>query len=166
MRIGIATCAAALIAGAGNLSAQAPDVIKAGKWEYTVTTQMPNMPKLPPGVQLPPNVQIQPGAGGMTIKNTRCVTSSDPTAELRKPQGPNAADRKCKLETMERNGSSIHWVNACTSPRGSLRMEGSVRYTGETMEGDFKSQVTTASRPPMERTSHITGRYLGPCDGK
>jgi hypothetical protein len=46
-------------------------------------------------------------------------------------------------------------------------MEGTVHYNGDTMEGDFKSRVTTASGgTPMERTSHIVGRYLGSCDGK
>src|SRR5882672_7276078 len=169
IRVAIVACVAGtVLSSAGHLSAQGlgSDAIKPGKWEYTVTSQMPNMPKLPPGVQLPPNVQIQRGAGGMTVKNTRCVTSADPTAELSKPQGPNAANRKCKLETMERNGGSIHWVNTCASPRATVQMEGTVRYAGDMMEGDFKSRVNTQNGKTAERTSHIVGRYLGPCDGK
>src|SRR5580700_6768232 len=70
--------------------ADAADPIKAGKWEYTVTAQMPNMPQLPPGVKLPPNVQIGAGpGGGMTVTHTSCVASGDPTAELRRPHGPS-----------------------------------------------------------------------------
>ena len=102
----------------------------------------------------------------MTVNDTRCVRATDPTPELGKPQGPKAADRKCKLETMERNGGSVHWVNNCASPRATVQMEGTVRYAGDTMEGDFKSRVNTQDGKTTERTSHIVGRYLGPCDGK
>ena len=49
--------AAVLIAAA--LPAVAAEGIRTGKWEYTVTTRMPDMPQLPSNAQMPT-------AGGMT----------------------------------------------------------------------------------------------------
>jgi len=46
------------------LAAHADDAIRTGKWEFSAQVQVPNMPKLPPGVTLPPGVNI--GAGGST----------------------------------------------------------------------------------------------------
>jgi hypothetical protein len=160
--------AGSLVAGASVVLAQAPgpDTIKPGKWEYTVTTRMPNMPKLPPGIQLPPNVQIQTGAGGMTIKNTSCVTSADPTAELRKPHGPRGADGQCKVEKMENKGNTVSWLTTCTTPNSTVHSEGTARYTGETMEADLKNRTSGQGAPANEVTSHVVGRYLGPCDSK
>ena len=90
VKIRLAATALFAIALPTATGAQAADPIRAGKWEYTVTTQMPNMPQLPPGVKLPPNVQVGAGAGGgMTVTHTSCVTASDPTAELRRPHGPS-----------------------------------------------------------------------------
>ena len=50
MKLVGAIALAALSVGA----AHAADAIKAGKWEFSAQVQLPNMPKLPPGVTLPP----------------------------------------------------------------------------------------------------------------
>ena len=57
-------------------SAYAADGIKAGKWEFSAQVQVPNMPKLPPGIQLPPGVNI--GAGGVSVTRASCVDSATP----------------------------------------------------------------------------------------
>jgi|SRR5579884_1578953 len=145
--------------------AQAADAIRPGKWEYTVTTQMPNMPQLPPGVQLPPNVHIQQGPGGMAVTHTSCVTAADPTAELSRPHGPNAAQSQCKVERMDRNGGTVSWVTTCTTPDATVHSEGTARYSGDRMDASFRSRTTPRrGGQPMEASNTVTGRYLGPCD--
>src|SRR5690348_3000215 len=110
MNMKIVAGAAIVALHAAALPAGAADGIRPGKWEYTVTTRMPNMPQapqLPPGTQLPPNVQMPPTAqmpgGGMTATHTSCVTSNDPAAELAKPHGPAGAQSRCNVDRMDRS---------------------------------------------------------------
>lgn len=157
----------AALAVAAASAAHAQEAIKPGKWEYTVTMQMPNMPPLPPGAQLPPNVQMQSGPGGMTATHTSCVNASDPTAELRRPHGPHGSpEGQCKVERMERNGSTINWASTCASPEATVHSEGRAQYSGDRMEANFNTRTTRANSPPLEVSQHVVGRYLGPCDGR
>jgi hypothetical protein len=156
-----------LVAGfliAAAVPAGAADGIRPGKWEYTVTTRMPDMPPAP-GAQLPPNVQM-PAAAGMTATHTNCVTSNDPAAELAKPHGPATAQSRCNVEKMDRSGSSASWVTTCASPDHVSRSEGTARYTGERVEADSRTRTTSRNGAALEVSNHIIGRYLGPCDGR
>jgi len=167
MNVKPAAGALLLLFSGGVLPALAADMMRPGKWEYTVTTQMPNMPQmpqLPPGVRLPPNVQMHAGGGGMTATHTKCVTSTDPAAELSKPQGPGAAESRCNVEKMNRSSGTVSWFATCTTPDGTSRSEGTARYSADRMEADTKTRTTHGNGPPMEVTNHVTGRYLGPCD--
>src|ERR1051325_2832761 len=102
----------------------------------------------------------------MTPTRTPSLPSSDPTAELAKPQGPNAAASQCKVEQMNRSGSTVSWVTTCPTADGTTRSEGTAHYSGDHMEADTKTQTTHRNGPPMEVTNHVTGRYLGPCDSR
>ena len=145
-------------------AADAQTAIKPGKWEYTVTMQMPNMPQLPPGGKLPPNAQAQPGASGMTITHTSCVNSTDPTAELRQPQG--SAEGQCKAERLKQEGATVSWASTCTMPEATVHSEGTAHYDGDRMEANFTTRTTHASGPPIQVSQHVNGRYVGPCDAK
>jgi hypothetical protein len=158
----------ALASLAAAAATEAADGVRPGKWEYTITTQMPAMPQMPqrpPGVQLPPNVQMR--TGGVSATHTSCVTASDPAGELAKPRGPNAAQSRCNVERMNRSGGTLSWVTSCATPDGASRSEGSARYDGEHMEATTKTRTThRGGGPPLEVSNHIVGRYLGPCDGR
>lgn len=144
--------------------ARAADTIRPGKWEYTVTARLPNLPP-PPGATAPGNGQL-PAGGGMTATHASCLESSDPVAELSKPRGPNAAQSRCRVEKMNRTGNAVSWVTSCTTPDGTSRSEGTAHYTGDLMEADTKTRTTRQNGPPLEVTNHVTGRYLGPCDAR
>jgi uncharacterized protein DUF3617 len=159
--------AASVLALAAAHPADAQTAIKPGKWEYTVTMQMPNMPQVPPGVQLPPNVQMQQGAGGMSITHTSCMNGSDPTAELRRPGGPRgSAEGQCKVERLQQNGATVSWASTCKTPQATVHSEGTAHYNGDRMEANFTTRTTHASGPPIQVSQHVDGRYLGPCDAK
>lgn len=128
--------------------------IRPGKWEYTVTTQMPNLPQLPPGVQLPPNVQV-PAGGGMTATHTSRVTSTDPAAELAKPHGPAAAQSRCNVDRMDRSGSTVSWATSCIAPDGMSRSEGAKRYSGERVKANSRTRTTPRNGTPLEVSNHI-----------
>lgn len=145
--------------------AQTADSVRPGKWEYTVTTQMPGgLPQLPPGVKLPPNVQVptQGVGGGMTQTHTTCIAGGDPTEELRRPRGAS----KCTMDRMQRSGGSIVWAMTCATQNGTLHSEGTGRYTADTLEVSIKSRTIARQGMPLEVSNHVTGRYLGPCDNK
>jgi len=153
---------------AGFGAAHAADMVKPGSWEYTTTMQMPNMPPLPPGVQLPPGVHMQSGPGGMTVTSTHCVTVGDPIAGLNQPHGPAGAGMQCSNDRMERNGSTVSWTGTCTMPDGgTVHSQGTAHYAGDRMEADVKTSTTPPQGGASTNTSmHVTGRYLGPCNGQ
>ena len=155
----IELAAAVLIVSALPAAAAAADGIRLGKWEYTVTTRMPNLP------QPLPNVQV-PAACGMTATHTSCVTSNDPAAELSKPHGPAAAQSRCNVERIDRTAGAVSWVTACTTPEGRSRSEGTARYTADRVEADTRTRTTHQNGAPLEVSNHIVGRYLGPCDSR
>lgn len=158
---------ALLLLAAGVVApARAADTIRPGRWEFTVTTRMANLPALPKGIKLPRNLQLEIGQGTITVRRTSCVRSSDPTAELAKPHGPGAKKSRCTVERLQRNGGTITWATTCTAPAGTLHSEGTAHYSGAQMEADFTSRTTRPDGPPIDASSHVVGHYLGPCGGK
>jgi hypothetical protein len=144
-------------------TAQAADMIKAGKWEFSAQVQVPNMPKLPPGVQLPPGVNI--GAGGINTTRTACLDSARPVPADMHP--PTQQHGKCNVGAVNKNGNTVTWETSCTQSDGSVvHSDGTARYTGDTMEAMIKTRVTGGTGGISETSQHITGRYLGACDAK
>lgn len=152
-----------LIAGPASISAYAADGIKAGKWEFSAQVQVPNMPKLPPGVQLPPGVNI--GAGGVNVTRTQCVDSSSPVpADMHER---NQQHGQCKMAKLDSSGGTVRWETTCTPDDGTVvHSQGTARYTGDNMEAEIKTFVVAKGGAPQESTQHVNGRYLGQCDGK
>lgn len=153
--LGLAALAAA--------SAHAADAIKAGKWEFSAQVQIPNMPKLPPGVQLPPGINI--GRGEIRVTKTSCIDSATPMpAEIRPPSQHHG---QCKVANVTVNGGTVTWQTDCTEADGSaIHSEGVAHYTGDAMDATMKTRVSGGNAGPSETTQHITGRYLGACDAK
>jgi hypothetical protein len=145
-------------------SAYADDAIKAGKWEFSAQVQMPNMPKLPPGVQLPPGVNI--GSGGVSVTHTSCVDSATPMpADMHQS---NQQHGQCKVAKLDSSGGTVRWESTCNASNDgtTVHSEGVAHYAGDTMTADVKTIVTSANGPPNATTQHVTGHYLGPCDAK
>jgi hypothetical protein len=160
MRLASAIVLTALAVG----SAHAADGIKAGKWAFSAQVQVPNMPKLPPGITLPPGVNI--GPNGVNVTRTSCVDSTTPTPADMRP--PNQQHGQCKVGKLASNGGTVTWETTCTQPDNGtvVHSQGVAHYAGETMEATMKTQITGSNGAPNETTQHITGRYLGPCDAK
>jgi len=159
MRVAGALLLLAVVAG----PVYAADGIKAGKWEFSAQVQVPNMPKLPPGVQLPPGVNI--GAGGVNVTRTQCVDSANPMpADMHER---NQQHGQCKVAKMDSSGGTIRWETTCTPDDGTVvQSHGTARYLGDSMEADIKTVVVSKGGPPQETAQHVKGRFLGPCDGK
>jgi len=159
MRLVSAIGGIALVIGA----AHAADGIKAGKWEFSAQVQMPNMPKLPPGVTLPAGVHI--GPGGINVTRTSCVDSATPMPADIHP--PNQQHGQCKVAKLDSSGGTVRWETNCTPQGGTLvHSEGVAHYLGDMMEATVKTRISSNGGPANETTQHMTGRYLGPCDGK
>lgn len=144
--------------------AYAADGIKAGKWEFSAEVQMPNMPKLPPGVQLPPGINI--GPKGVNVTRTSCVDSSTPMpADMHQS---NQQHGQCKVARLDISGGTVRWETTCTqqSDGTSVHSEGVAHYAGNAMEANVKTVVINPGGPSNETTQHLIGHYLGPCDAK
>jgi hypothetical protein len=143
--------------------ADAADMIKAGKWEFSAQVQVLNMPKLPPGVQLPPGVNI--GTGGINMTRTSCVESATPVPADMRP--PTQQHGPCKIGAVNKNGNTVTWETSCPRSDGSVvHADGVAHYTGDTMEATMKTRVSGGTGGISEAAQHITGRYLGPCNAK
>jgi len=164
MKIGLAIAALLAIAAAAPTAASAEDAIKPGKWQYTMTMQMPNMPQLPPGVKLPNGMAAAPG--GMTMTHSSCVAASDPAEAVRHLQSRAGDKGQCTVERMEQSGGSVSWAMTCTEAQATVHIEGTAHYSGEQMDADTKTSTTMPGGAPMQTSAHLTGQYIGPCDGK
>jgi len=153
-------CVTSLLLGGWMASAFADDAIRAGKWEFSAQIQVPNMPKLPPGVTLP---GVNVGPGGISVTRTSCIDSATPMPADMHP--PSQQRGQCKVASLNKSGGTVTWETTCTQPDGTIvHSEGVAHYTGDAMEATLKTRVTGANNQPNETTQHITGRYLGPCD--
>jgi hypothetical protein len=159
MKLASAIVLVALAAG----PASAADAIKAGKWEFAAQVQVPNMPKLPPGVTLPPGVNI--GPGGINVTRTSCVNSATPMPADMRP--PNQQHDQCKVGGVTNIGGTVTWESTCTQPDGSVvHSDGVAHYSGDRMEATMKTRVSGGTGGTNETTQHVTGHYLGACDAK
>ena len=141
-----------LLAGIVTYPAGAEDEIKSGNWEYSVTA--PGITQLRPGMQ--PSPEIRLGPEGLTVIRTRCITAANPFP-------PTQAGEPCKMDKPHVNGGTLSWSVTCSTPKITVHQEWIVRYHGETMDGQVTSRSTTPDRTPVESTTQLTGRYLGPC---
>jgi hypothetical protein len=127
---------------AGVTSTHAPEVLRAGRWQFTAQP-----PALPFGFSLPSGVQGQPGGASFTS----CI---DPALPV--PTDPRLA---CTVDGMNRSGTTITWATTCSILQGTFRSEGVAQYSGETMSGTMTTRVPVLG----QLTQRISGRYLGPC---
>jgi Protein of unknown function (DUF3617) len=141
-----------LLAGIMTYPAGAEDEIKSGNWEYSVTA--PDIRELPRGMQPSPDIQL--GPEGLTVIRTRCITATDPFP-------PTPAGAPCKIDKTNLNGGMLSWSVTCTPPKITVHQEWIVHYHGETMDGQVTSRSTTPDHTPVESTTQLKGRYLGPC---
>jgi hypothetical protein len=136
--------------------------IHEGRWTYTMTMDMPNMPampdlskidpaKLPPGLKMP-----QRTANGMQMNFDRCITNADLV-----PQ--KDGDGHCKITKMDRQGSTVNWASICDSPHGKMNATGVATYSGETMTSTTHMTGTDDRGKPIDITQKITGQYAGAC---
>jgi uncharacterized protein YggE len=112
---------------------------KAGKWSMTIETEMEGMPmKMPP----------------MTVST--CVTKEQAESnEPPKGQRENASD--CRILDLKMDGDTASWKMEC--PKEKMTGEGTATYKGDSF--DMKQKVTVQDQ---HVTTHMTGKYIGPCD--
>jgi hypothetical protein len=145
-----------LLTGIVTHPAGAEDEIKSGNWEYSVTA--PGITQLPRGMQPSPDRRL--GPEGLTVIRTRCITAADPFP-------PKPAGEPCKMDKTHVNGGTLSWSVTCsTTPKITVHQEWIVHYHGETMDGQVTSRSTTPDHTPVESTTQLQGRYLGPCAAK
>jgi len=151
------------------LSSARAEGIKEGKWSMTMVTKMgnesPEMAKAMKQMQnLPPEalammkqrgIQVGGDGQGMTITVAQCLTKQNPVPKR------EHSDKHCK-ETHEINGDTVTFSSSCNYNDTQMESNGTVKYSGDTMEGHIKSHGTAGGRP-MDNTIDITGQYVGPC---
>src|SRR5215213_7066655 len=105
--------------------------MKPGKWQITITMDMPNMPmKMPP----------------MTLTN--CVTKE----QAENPQPPKASGKDdCVVSDYKLDGNTVSWSMECKKQQ--MKGEGTITFNGDTYEGE--SHLTAGE---MEMTQKYAGK--------
>ncbi|HEX9160845.1 MAG TPA: DUF3617 domain-containing protein [Thermoanaerobaculia bacterium] len=113
--------------------------MKAGKWQVTITTEMPGMP-----MKMPPTIF------------TTCVTKE----QAENPQPPAAKkDSDCKISNYKLDGNTVTWTIEC--PKQKTTGEGKIVYSSDSYIGETHMKMSD-----MEMTQKYSGKYLGACDEK
>ncbi|MBP9010123.1 MAG: DUF3617 family protein [Smithellaceae bacterium] len=107
-----------------------------GKWEITTTTQMAGLP-------------------AQSAKHTQCLTTDDAVPTSHDP------NQSCEISDIKTKGNTITWKVHCTGGGDKINGNGSVTYSGNTMNGTLN--MTTGG---MQIKSKISGRRIGACDGQ
>ena len=138
------TLALLAVSPGGGAGAAAVDAVKPGRWEFTSQLQLPGAP---------PTTAAAPA--GASASHTMCV---DPDKAV--PADPRP---ECKTERMSREGGTVNWATACTSPRGAVRSDGVAHYRGDAMEASLTTHIPQPDGHTIDTHQRIIGRYLGPC---
>ena len=122
------------------LAADAKSPMKPGKWQVTMTMDMPNMPmKMPP----------------MTFTN--CITKE----QAENPQPPKKkGDEDCKLTDYKIDGNTVTWTVKCTGKTNATG-DGKMTFAGD---GNSYDGAVHLNMNNMDITQHFAGKYLGECD--
>lgn len=117
---------------------------KAGKWQLTVTAEMPSMPGMPKGNMTPPS-------------HTReyCVTEADKEKNFVKADNCSFSDRKT-------NGNTVSWKMAC-GPEPKMTGDISLVFAGDSYTGNSTLVMEIPDMPKMTIKGKYVGKYLGSC---
>lgn len=129
--------AAALLALPLAASAAAPQ--KPGRWETTVTMEMP-------GMSLPP------------VTTAVCLTKED--VEHPERALPKLGESGCSVSNYKVTGNTATWSMQCKTPQGSMSGKGSITYTESSYTGSMDLEISG-----QEMHAKLTGAFKGDCDG-
>ena len=107
---------------------------QSSEWEISTTMEIPGMP-----FALPPS----------TLRH--CLDDYG----LPYQSGDN---EECETISKKVSGDTITWQISCMGEDGRVEMQGTTRYSGDTM--DTRVQMTGGQG---DMAMHMTGRRLGPC---
>jgi len=116
--------------------------MKEGLWEITTKTEMKGMPN-----QMP----------AMTMK--QCMTKKDMA-----PKPMSKGEQNCKMKDQKVVGDTVTYVMECREKDGSvMESTGKMTYKGDSFDGTNNVTMKGKQGPPMQMTSRMSGKYLGPC---
>jgi hypothetical protein len=145
MRLRHAATIAAVLGLSAAALAQAPR--RDGKWEVTMTMEMPGMP-----ANMPP------------IKTTQCITkeqADDPQKiVLQQPQRGNQLS-DCKVSDYKVAGNKVTYAMKCTTPQ-PMDATGDITYADDTYDGTLKMNMARGGQS-MVMTVKYSGKRLGDC---
>lgn len=110
---------------------------RAGKWQMTIQTDIPNMPmKMPP----------------VTVE--QCVTKE----QAERPEPPKSPRQNdCKVSDYKIDGSTVSWTMTCEKQH--MTGEGKITYSAESFEGSMHMKSEQ-----MDITSKYSGKRIGDCE--
>lgn len=112
--------------------------INEGLWEITVKVEIEGMPMTMPAVT-----------------NTQCITRDTLVPKSDQP------GQECEITNQKTVGNTLTYDIVCSGPGGSMKGNGEVTYTGDTMTGTMKTNMP--SQGDMKMITKMSGKRIGPC---
>jgi hypothetical protein len=148
MRIGLTRRALAIltaILGGASLAGAAGDLMQAGKWEITSSTEIEGMAH-----HMPPRTF------------TQCVKPEDVKDPHKMVQQSQEQRDNCEMKDLKVEGSKVTWSVECRG-KNAVKGTGTMVYGSGTYEGTINLEMSGSDRGPMKMTTHLKGRRLGDC---
>jgi hypothetical protein len=116
--------------------------MKEGLWEIKTTMEMKGMP-----IKMP------------ATTSRSCISKND---MVPKPSAQRGQQQECKIKEQKITGDTVTYAMECTGKDGmAAEISGEITYKEDSMEGTYTMKVQSPS--PMEMSSKMTGKYVGPC---
>lgn len=112
--------------------------INEGLWEITTKVEMEGVP-----------MTMAP------VTNTQCITKDMLVPKSDQP------GQECKIINQKTVGNTLTYDMECSGPGGSMKGNGEVTYTGDTMTG--KMEMSIPGQDDMMMTMKMSGKRIGPC---
>ena len=133
------------ILGSASVSRAAGDLMQAGKWEVTSSTEIEGMAH-----RVPP----------MTF--THCVKPEDVKDPHKMIQQSQQQRDNCEMKDVKVEGNKVTWSVECHG-KNAVKGTGTMVYGSGTYEGTIEMEMSGSERGPMKMTTHLKGRRLGDC---
>mgnify|MGYP001382456196 CR=1 FL=1 len=132
------TLPALLLSAAG---APAAPNIEEGLWEFEMKLAVPGAPPI------------------SLARYTQCLTRDHMLPTQRDPE----LEKKCEAPKQSVKGNTVSWTLRCKEGGSVMEISGKATYSGNRMNGVFKSTVRHKGQKEETSTSEVSGKRIGPC---
>jgi len=121
--------------------ASAAPSIEEGLWEFEMKLAVPGAPPI------------------SLARYSQCLTRD----QMLPTQPDPELEKKCERPKQSVKGNTVSWTMRCKEDGSVMEMSGKATYSGNRMNGVFKSTLRHKGQKEETTTNEISGKRIGPC---